>query len=237
MLSRIFLVCLICSLFYQCEQAAIFREAQPQGGEDQVNFPFYYQGNYLCTEDSTVLKIRDKHIYEEVAITFVDSLDGQGIDAMLIRETLNVGEAEQTLFYLPNEPLPLEQVLITDTYFVGRLIHRDTLFTIGTEEIVRQFKGHLLLNFERDDGNFEVVLLSRELNGDVNMSLSKMPADLEALQAITPTEITKTNYGEDQIVLQPSRRELHKIINKRMLFEQCRYFERLPDYEWMDIIL
>lgn len=229
------ITCFFFLLLFACEPPVIFREPQPAGIEDETTFRTVYQGDYLCTGDSSVLKIREKDIYLERALFFVDDVDGVGFDSLLRQEeVMTDDEGPQLRYFLEGEPVPLENVLLTDEVFVGTLLIRDTLFSIGQDQRLRYYRGHLVLNHYRDDLNWEVALLSQEINGDLRLSMAKLPEDLAKIEQITPVKKQLTGNGDEQLLLNPSRGEFRQLMQNHVLFEECAYYERIPDYSWVD---
>lgn len=221
-------------LLISCESPVVFQEPQPKGVADEESFRVVYQGDYLCTGDSSILKIREKEIYLERALFFVDDVDGSGFDSLLRKEEVMTEDGPAMQYFLKDEPIPLENVLLTDEVFLGTLLIRDTLFSIGTEQRLRYYRGHLVLNNYRDDDRWEVALVSQEVNGDLRLSTAKMPEDLDAIEQITPVLKQLTSQGDEQLVLNPEKGEFRELIRKKLLFEECAYYERLPDYSWLD---
>lgn len=227
---------LLLLIVFGCESPIKFEEPQPSDSPNLSVFPDAYLGNYLCTQDSSVLTVSEQHIYEEIALLIIDEVDGHGADSLLtIKEELTPNGIEKS-YFLEGEPLPLEGVIYDGAILVARLIHRDTLFSIGQDQVLRSLRGHLVLNFLRDDEDWDVVLLSQEINGDVQLSMTKYPDDLEALKTITPVTETMTENGEEQLILAPSNKAFRELVKKRMIFEECAYYERLPEYQWLETL-
>ena len=197
-LSTLFLVA--------CESPVIFEEPQP---------------GYLCTGDSSILKIREKVIYQERAYFFVDDVDGSGLDSLMHKEEVMTEGGIETLYFLEGEPVPLENVLLTDDVFLGTLLVRDTLFSISDRQKVRYYRGHLVLNEQRSDLRWDVALVSQEINGDLRLSVAKEPEEVMEIERITPVKKQLATDGSDQLVLNPSRGEFRQLVRKELLFEEC----------------
>jgi len=222
-----------------CDSPVIFEHPQPAGSPPEASFRSAYQGSYLCTADSTVMVIGEDLIYSEYSYILHHQWGDSTEAAPQIRRETTVGEfGPEVRYFLRGESLPLEQVIDREGIFVGRVIHRDTLFQIADDQVLTYFRGYQLLNYLHADGFWEVCLLQQLPSGDVELRITKAPEDMQQLQAITPVSIrpAPNNPRKEQIILSPSRSEFRKLLRKGDIFEDCGYYERMPDYHWSDIL-
>lgn len=219
-----------------CNSPVVFEEPQPQGVASEDSFRQAYQGSYLCSEDSSLLVIREQDIYQEWAHFIVDERDGQGPDSLLYQRELMGEDGLETSYFLQGHPLPLEKAFVSEEMLVGTLLIRDTLFTIGPRQQVRYFRGHQLLNYQNEDGNWEVMVLAQENNRDLRLFQTKLPEELEALEAITPVQQRLTEEGDEQYLLRPSKRAFRKLLKSDLIFQECGYYEFIPEQQWADFL-
>jgi len=234
---KIFITIFLLLCFLSCESSVIFEEPQPSQVVDELQIRPIYQGDYLCTSDSSLLKIRDRHIYVENGFSLFDTIDGIGLDTLIREIDIPMDTDVQKVYVLEGEPLPLENVTMNEEVFVGRLIHRDTIFSIeARDHRLRYFRGYLVLNYRRHLGNWEVFLLGLETNGDLRLFAANTPEDLDAVSIITPVK-EQFNFlnNEEQYLLRPTKEEFRKLVNKKLVFNECEYYERIPTYEWIDL--
>ena len=223
-------------LLIACESPVVFEEPQPKGVESENSFRLAYQGSYLCSEDSSILVVAEQHIYQEWAHFIVDERDGHGPDSLLYQDEIMGENGLETRFFLQGHNLPLEDAFVSEEMLVGTLITRDTLFSIGPRQQVRYFRGHQLLNYLRDDGDWEVMVLAQESNRDIRLFQTKLPEDLEALEAITPVERRLTKEGDEQYILRPSKQAFRKLMKSDLIFQECGYYEFIPEPQWSDFL-
>ncbi|MEM7575320.1 MAG: hypothetical protein AAF433_20600 [Bacteroidota bacterium] len=219
-----------------CDSPVVFEEPQPQGAASEDSFRPAYQGTYLCTGDSSILVVTEQHIYQESAHFIVDERDGHGPDSLLYQRELMGEHGLETRYFLQGHSLPLENTFVSEEMLVGTLLVRDTLFTIGPRQQVRYFRGHQLLNYQSDDGNWEVLALAQENNRDLRLFRTKLPEDIDALEAITPVQQRLTEEGEEQYLLRPSKQAFRKLLKSDLIFQECGYYEFMPEQQWAEFL-
>ncbi len=205
------------TFFYSCVPAVVFEEPQPQGAETHSSFPMMYRGTFLCSSDSAIVWITDKLVYKEktysVTMTQVEVNETEGVE--LIGDQL----------YIESINDPVKVVTQGDSVFANVTL-RDTLFHLGKDQVLTQFRGHQLLNRQLKSGDWEVMILSINYDFDLILSKAVEPEDLEQLESITPVE--DLSRGDTvQYRISPSVYEFNQILEEQLIFEPCDYYERV----------
>ena len=204
-------------LYLSCTPPVVFSEPQPQGYEAQPGFPFVYRGTFFCTSDSAFVHVDKTIIYKEkdfpVAMTLeeIDTLE----EVRLVDDQLYIDFLE--------EPIPA--TIEGDSVFSGITL-RDTLFDLRKSAILKQYKGHQIMNKPLPSGDWEVIILSMDDRFNLVLSKAIVPSDLERLAEITPVE--NLSRGDTiQYRINPSPYAFDQILREQLVFEACDYYERI----------
>jgi hypothetical protein len=219
---NIFITILSCSflgILNSCQPPVVFGEPQPVGVESISSIPESYMGIYWCKTDSVSLFVDDK--------AFIKSKE------LLVSMTIEEIEADSDLelqngkIYVRSlgQYFPIENK--GDT-LISTIIIKDTLFLIGPDQILKPFKGYLILNTKLDENLWGVMVVSHEGEGILSLAYAELPENLSVLDSITPVEtLAKKDNIETQILIRPTREEFEQILKNRMLFDASYYeFER-----------
>jgi hypothetical protein len=219
---NIFITILSCSflgVLNSCQPPVVFVEPQPVGVESISSIPESYMGIYWCKIDSVSLFVDDK--------AFIKSKE------LLLSMTIEEIEADPDLelqngkIYVRSwdQSFPIESK--GDT-IISKIIIKDTLFVISPEQILKPFKGYLILNTKLDENVWGVMLVSHEGEGILSLAYAELPENLSVLDSITPVEtLAKKDNIETQILIRPTREEFEQILKNRILFDASYYeFER-----------
>ena len=207
-------------LLQACSPPVVFTEAQPDVVPEQKVFLPAYQGLYFCTGDSAIVRIAPTVISKERRIQLntttkdIEETDGVYLDGdLLYIEETNTPVQIQ---YLDEERIMVEITLI------------DTLFQIGGKQVLKLYRGHQILNTKMSRQNWDVQILSKDEDGNLSLWKTKLPEDLEGLEAITPVEDIST---EDVVRyrISPNIAEFRKLMDSKLIFEACEYFERIDE--------
>ncbi|WP_020537787.1 hypothetical protein [Lewinella cohaerens] len=203
---------------FSCEPPVVFTEAQPDVVPSSTHFQKTYQGIYLCTGDSATVRIGEKTIIKERHIQFESTLDE-------IKETKGIYIDGEYLYIEELDlPVPIEYLdgeIVTGSFFIA-----DTLFQIGPEQVLKYYKGHQVLNRKLENKHWETSILSKDKEGNLTLWTTQLPEDLEQLKAITPVEDVSTPE-HTRYLISPNIAEFRKLLDSKLIFEVCDYFERM----------
>lgn len=202
---------------FSCTPPLVFTHAQPKGVKQQQAFELHYQGTYFCTGDSSIVRVQEQCIYKEKSFTFVTSL--AELDAM---ENVYFEEGR---IYQDGEEMPFEVLYLDDQTLAGTYTHRDTLFKIGDNQILKYYKGHQLLNTKINAEHWQLWLLSKDQMGNLALSKTTLPERMSKLEAITPVEDLAPDDERPQYAINPTKAEFRKLLQTRLIFEECDYYE------------
>lgn len=203
-----------------CQPSVVFGDPQPVTVDPLTNIPDIYRGIYWCNVDSASLFIDDK--------AFVRRKE------FLIKTTLQEIETD------PDLDLVNDQLYVNDwegffpvtekgDTITSQIILRDTIFAISDKQLVKTFRGHLVLNFKLNNDSWEVLVVSQNRNGLLTISKATIPEDLAKLDSITTINFLKdSERTQTQIYLKPTAKEFARIYDDGLLFSKsCTYYERI----------
>lgn len=201
---------------FSCEPEVVFGEPQPQGLKNKSKINKAYRGTFYCEGDETVVSIDKKRIVKSK-----DFAIGIPMEDINLNDELLFKNNELIVVPL-NQSFPA--FFRNDSVF-SEVQLRDTLFNISEENIIKDYKGHLVLNHKLESGNWEVIILSVNEYRDIRILEAFQPDDLQALKAITPVEEIPI-ANDIQIKISPDYEEFERIISDGLLFVTCEYFYR-----------
>lgn len=213
----IFVSFLFFGLFFSCDAPLVFKESQPRGIPNESAFNLAYQGVFLCSEDSAIVKIEPHCIYKEKIYQFnIATEDIDSIDHLEFVE----GQLSSELFdiYLKAEPISEDSLRVN-------AVLRDTFFVVGEHTVLKHFKGHQILNFQVAENKWDVWLLSLDNQFNLVLHQTVLPKELEDLEAITPIE-NISREDNFQLRISPSIIEFSDLMETKLIFKACDYFER-----------
>lgn len=216
---KMILSCLFLGVLNSCEPPVVFVEPQPVDTESISSVPESYMGTYWCKTDSVSLYIDDKafvKIKELLVSMTAEEIDADP-DLELQDGKIYVRGWEQSF--------PLENK--GDT-IISTIIIKDTLFIIGPEQVLKPFKGHLILNTKLEENAWGVLVVSHKGEGILSLEHAELPENLSVLDSITPVEtLAKKDDIETQILIRPTKDEFDRILKNRILFDaSCNEFVR-----------
>lgn len=192
-----------------CDPKVKFESPQPAGRKDIKVIPAIYHGSYIETSDSTTLTINDISIVEEELRI-----------ALLTKQQL--WEEIDTVFEVDTIVTIVKNTTVEFDFYddsVRLTTHsRDTLFELGPQAHIREYKGFLFLNTPLEDDLWKVKIL--KIKGD---SLMMKPvvteSEIDNISLLTQiTTITDTIENKtEEYILNPTKSEMKKILAVKKL--------------------
>ncbi|MCR9286950.1 hypothetical protein OAF63_00500 [Saprospiraceae bacterium] len=201
-----------------CEQPIVFSEPQPERIPPSLSFHLPFRGTFFCEEDTSVVHVHNNCIFKEKVWQF--DLLQENLDSLQDLQLIN-GQLFSDFYdsFLDTKILP-------NGSYRGTLVVRDTFFQIGKKEVLKYFRGYQVLNKYNRSGDWEIWLLG--LDEYLNLTLHKtvLPEDLNKIKEITPLEDISTSEKK-QYRMKPTIIEFSDLLNSRLIFEACGYYERI----------
>ena len=112
---------------------------------------------------------------------------------------------------------------------ISSIILRETLFAVGAEQVLKPFRGHLILNTKLDNQSWAVMVVSKRGLYRLVLARADLRGDISQLDSITPIRtLAKRDNKETQILISPTKGEFERIWQKRLLFDSsCTEFGRI----------
>ena len=205
------------SFFFSCEEpAVVFGGPQPQDLTPITAIDMIYRGTFICESDSSLVHVHGRTIFKEKAFKF--SLTPEEIETTEGLDLLG----EQLILADWPEPLPAE---ITDSLVYSSIVLKDTLFHMGAEQVLKAYKGHMVLNKKLNDEKWEVMILSLDYDMDLRLSKAELPDDFDRLNMLTPVKDISTE-DKVQYLIAPTVMEFDEILRRNLIFQECDLFTR-----------
>jgi hypothetical protein len=205
-------------VFTSCQPPVVFGEAQPVGIKPLTEIPSDYQGIYWCKVDSVSLFVDDKTFIKrkEFLIKMTRSEIDSNNNLELVNGRLFVKDLEIDF--------PADE--IGDT-IISSLILRDTIFAIRPQQVLKPYKGHLVINTKLNENTWSVLLVSHKSAGTISLARAEIPENFAQLDSITTLKtLTKLDGKETQIYLTPTAEQFGRILDQGLLFgSSCSQFE------------
>lgn len=213
---KFILAVLFLGLFWSCNPPVVFSEPQPQGVDALTRIPEQFQGSYWCDMDSVNLYI-DTHIIYKSKLVAVELAKAD------LNNTTEASYENGRLFLKGlNESVPATE---KDGVIYSTLNLKDTLFSNKLPtQVLKYFKGHLVLNNKLDDNQWNVQIMTLKPSGALAISKVDYPDNLTDLETITPVKIINSRKRE-QILIAPTKAEFDEILDKNVVFTgSCQEF-------------
>ena len=204
-----------------CQPTIVFTEPQPKGEPELSTIPIEYQGVYWCPVDSISLVIDENMISKQKR--YESRVPKTEIEADPNLNYQN-GKLHSEKF---NQSFPAKE---KDETIISEITLRDTMFSKKTGQVLKYYKGHLLLNEPLEDKTWDVTIISLKPNNILSITRANMPENLDKLERITPVEKSKTDGNEKptQIKISPTRAEFDQILKQGLIFDgSCDDFQRI----------
>ncbi|MDO1513925.1 hypothetical protein Q2T41_14785 [Maribacter confluentis] len=203
-----------------CQPSVVFGDPQPATVDPLIKIPDIYRGIYWCNVDSATLYVDDKAFVRRKEFLIKTTLQEIEIDPDLdlVNEQLHVNDWEG---YFP--------VTKKGDTITSQIILRDTIFAISDKQLVKTFRGHLVLNFKLNNDTWEVLVVSQRRDELLTISKAEIPEDLAKLDAITKVGLLNgPDRVRTQIYLKPTAKEFERIYNEGLLFSKsCTEYKRI----------
>lgn len=209
-----------------CQPTVVFGEAQPASVKSLSDIPEAYRGIFWCPVDSASLFIDDRTFIKrkELLLKLTKAeVDSSG-DMYLNNGRLFITDWEADF--------PAEE---KGDSIISKLVIRDTVFAIGKRQVLKNFRGHLVLSAKLDEGAWAVSVVSQTGKGLLTIAQAELPENLESLDSIVPIRnMSKINERETQVLIQPTKEQFEKILEEGVLFKSnCSEFEQIfPMQHW-----
>jgi len=221
---KLILIALYVTFFVSCQPPVVFGEPQPVGTDALTNIPNNYRGIYWCKVDSASLFVDDRTFIKRKE--FLIKLTKAEIDSS------NDLELQNGRLYVNDwgSSFPIEE---KDDTLISKVVMRDTIFSIAKEQILKPFKGHLILNTKLDENAWAVLIASHKGVGILSLARAEIPENLAQLDSITPVKILSGRDSEStQIYILPTAEQFGRILDRGLLFDTyCSEFERIIPLE------
>jgi len=218
--AKLILTILCLGLFTSCQPPVVFGEPQPADTKPLSTIPSDYQGFYWCKVDSASLFIDDQTFLKrkEFLIKLTKAEIDSSNDLELQNGRLYVADWESTF--------PIE---VKGDTIISKVVMRDTIFSITKEQVLKPFKGHLILNTKLGENAWAVLVASRKGIGILSLARAEIPENLAQLDSITPVRtLSKRNEERTQIYITPTIEQFGRILDRGILFDaSCSEFERI----------
>lgn len=213
------LFCLV--VFSSCQPPVAFAEPQPVDGKSLVIIPMEYRGLFWCQLDSALVYINDRALIKRKEFLIKTTTDE-------IRTCPN--------FQIENGSLMVKDrsrhfpVRINGDAILCRVVLMDTLFTIDEpQNLLRSFKGHLLLNTELKADSWMVGILSIKRNGLLNIAKAEKAKALLKLDSI---DLIRPQWEQDRILnrthVSPTLSQFENLLQRGLQIDcNCKKFERI----------
>ncbi len=217
-------IAIVLGLLFSCQPPVVFGEPQPVDGKRLSAIPDNYRGIYWCEVDSASLLVDDKAFIKrkELLIRMTKAEIDSSNDLELRNGRLFVTDWETDF--------PAEEK--GDT-IISKVVIRDTIFSIRDEQILKPFKGHLILNTKLGDNAWAVLVASHKGAGLLSLARAEIPENLEQLESITTVKkLSEDDERGMQISITPTAEQFGRILDKGLLFDAyCTEFERIMPLE------
>jgi len=218
--TKLILALLCIGIFTSCQPPVVFGEPQPVGIKSLLQIPDNYKGIYWCKVDSASLFVDDKTFIKrkEFLIKLTRTEIDSSNDLRLQNDRLYVDDWGSS-FAIEEKG---------DT-IISKVVMLDTIFSIRKEQILKSYKGHLILNTRLDEHAWAVLVASHKGRGLLSLARAEIPENLSQLDSITPVKtLSERDEEGTQIYITPTAEQFGRILDRRLLFDaSCSEFERI----------
>lgn len=219
--AKLLLLLFCVVMFSSCQPPVPFAEPQPINGRSLVIIPVEYRGVFWCQLDSALVYLNDRALIKRKELLIKTTMDE-------IRTCPN--------FHIENGSLMVKDrsrhfpVSMQKDTIVCRVILMDTLFTIDEpQNLLRSFKGHLLLNRKLKVDSWTVGILSIKRNGLLSIAKAEKAKALLKLDSI---DLLRPQWENDRILsrthISPTLSQFEKLIQRGLHIDcNCKKFERI----------
>ncbi|GLR17669.1 hypothetical protein GCM10007940_22840 [Portibacter lacus] len=203
-----------------CYSPVVFDEAYPKNEPALDAIPEFVQGIFMCESDSTIVTINDRGVYALNVNYFEES-----IDKINERETCTL-IGNEIYFDEIQDCVPVDY--ISEDSIKGQFSTIDTLFHLNAENIVKTYKGSVVLSSHVDNKEWIISLLSIDSYNNIFYRAINENSELEELAQITGMEQIGVDRNSEPIYkIKPTKAEFEKIFDREDIFIVCEYLMRV----------
>jgi len=218
-MKHIYLLIVTILFIQHCEPYIVFDNPQPAQTKNSDRFDNKYTGTYL-NEDNVKLCISQKMIMTQSTENFdiskeeLDTMQGYKMEGNFI-----IGPIIDTAQIIE---------IKNDTIF-GTYTFRDTIFHIGNNALLKKYRKNYVLNMQRTDKTWEIILLSLNNNQLEIRSISK-EYDLDFLKQHYYVEevINDSTQKVEKYIIHTNKKEFTSFI-KSGGFKEIENWVRITD--------
>ena len=202
---------------FSCEPKIVFQQAQPAGIAALNKIPDRYIGTYRCQSDSSIIIIEPYIAYQQYSYAVTMSIEE-------IVETENCSLAAGGL-YLPGRHQCYPVQYINEDTVVAYVTEIDTLFGFASDQVLKEWKGILMINQKLETEGWLVWTLSPNQDGSLLLDYITLPEEMENFAAVSADyhkETLKKDY--ERVVINPTPIELHRLLDKPEYHVKCDLF-------------
>jgi hypothetical protein len=183
-------------LFSACEPAVLFSEPQPIGAKNLETFPKSAQGKFHSLTENVTVTIDALGIYKIQA--FVEVMHRDSLDSEWEYRNDSIWHKERNF--------PFRAILMGDSLQI-EVAYPDTLFFIGTTNLLRRQKGVFFLNDEYQSGAWIIKMLEVTKEGMV-LAVVSTEEDKEVLTQY----LADAQDSSSRPIVSPSRKEFRQFV-------------------------
>jgi len=183
-----------------------FKVPQPEGEENLKAFPDELHGKYRSALDTVMIIIHPDKIIREYRENMVMS------QAEFMNETGDTISKDTSFMFSDNWHITIHTTGDSVKVYSTK---DEELFHISEKQLLREYKGYYFLNY-KDTNNYWKVKLLRLEQDSLEFDFILDEEDLQNIRNITSIETRKDSTEKStRYFLDPSRRELRKILRRR----------------------
>lgn len=198
-------------LLLSCGPYIWFKVPRPEYSKDLTVFPDKLIGNYRSVYDTSVIRIEPDRIIKEYREHLI-------LTKTEFREEIGDTISEDTSFmFTDNWNITIKSFGDSVNIISSK---SDEIFRVSKSQLLRYYKNYYFLNFKDSNEYWKVKII--QLKGDtLEFDNILTEDDLRFIKNIIAVEIyTDSIHDEKEYFLNPTKRELKKILKRRLKGEQ-----------------
>lgn len=210
-MKRIWIVLSLLCLLIACGPFIWFKVPQPEGAKNLSAFPVTLIANYTSVYDSALIRIEPHRIIKEYHENLI-------LTKAEFREEVGDTISEDTSFlFTDNWNISIKSS--GDSVIVNSSKNEE-IFRFSEHQLLRNYKNYYFLNFKDSNEYWKVKIL--KLEGDtLEFDNLLTEDDLRFIRNITTVEICNNSiHDQKEYFLKPTKRELRKILKRRLQGEK-----------------
>jgi len=204
-MKRKYLIYTILIFCIGCGPYIWFKVPQPEGLSNLKSFPDNIQGKYIALSDTSTIRIESDEIVQEYRENLI-------MTKTKFHEETGDTVSTDTSFTFADK-WDVKVMSIGDSVYIYSS-KDDQLFKISDENILREYKGYYFLNYK--DSTFWKVKILKMSNDTLEFDYILTDDDIVNILGVTKVETVKDTIEDvTKYYLEPSKRQLRKILNRR----------------------